>query len=123
MDQEKEYGGKEEVKDILIENSKEYSKNAIKAENDGDYNTPVTLFFKALSALADLYILTKEKIVPSSHASRFRILEEKFQEIYKIMDKDFPFYQDSYKAKLNKEVSNMLKNDANKISQLLKINL
>ena len=43
--------------------------------------------------------------MPSNHAERFRILQFRYPEIYKLIDKDFPFYQDSYKSKLNKENS------------------
>jgi len=113
----------EEIKNILIDNTKEYYKNALEAEKRGQYNSAVTLFFKALSALCDLYILTKENSIPSSHTERFRILETKYPAIYEILDKDFPFYQDSYRARLNKETSSMLKEDVRKLSKILGISL
>lgn len=53
------------------------------------------LYFKALVALADLYIFNETGKTPSSHTDRFRISEEKFPEVYDLLDKDFPFYQDS----------------------------
>ncbi len=88
-----------------------------------EYNTAVTLFFKTISALCDIHILIKEGRVPSSHTERFRILELKHPEIYRIIDKDFPFYQDSYKARLNREISLMLKNDAKRLFKLLNIRM
>ena len=112
---------KNELKETLIKNAKEYYKNALNAENKQEYNTSVTLFFKALSALCDIYILIKEDKIPSSHSERFRILEFKYPEIYKVINKDFPFYQDSYKSRLNKEVSDMLKEDVENLSRELKI--
>ena len=108
---------------ILIQNAKEYWKNAINAEKNNEFNTSVTLFFKTISALADIYILREEKHIPTSHTNRFRILESKHPDIYKILDKDFPFYQDSYSAKLDKETSNILKEDAKKLSKILGIEL
>ncbi|MCK4521108.1 MAG: hypothetical protein KAU20_00920 [Nanoarchaeota archaeon] len=108
---------------ILLDNIEEYYTNAIEAEIKLNYNTSVTLFFKVLSALCDLYIFRKEGHIPTSHTNRFRILETKYRDIYNIMDKDFPFYQDSYRAKLSKETSDMLKQDVKKLSKLLGIEL
>lgn len=113
----------EKIKNILTENAEEYYKNAVLSENKKEYNTSVTLFFKAISALCDLYIFLKEGKIPSNHVERFRILESKYYEIYKIIDKDFPFYQDSYRARLTKEVSLMLKNDAKKLFEIIKIKI
>lgn len=111
----------ERLKKTLIENSKEYCRNAISAEKRNEYNSAVTLFFKALSALCDLYILQKEGKMPSSHSDRFRTLELKYPDFYRIIDKDFPFYQDSYKSKLNGEVSAMLKEDVERLFKILNI--
>lgn len=113
----------EGLKEILTKNAKEYYNNAIEAEKKRQYNSAVTLFFKALSSLCDLYILTKEGKMPSSHTERFRVLKQKYPEIYRIIDKDFPFYQDSYKARLDKEVSDMLKEDARKLFKILNIRM
>jgi len=113
----------EELKEILTKNAKEYYKNALETEKKQEYNSSVTLFFKAISALADLFILIKEGKMPSNHTERFRILELRYKDIYKIIDKDFPFYQDSYMSRLNKETSAMLKEDAKKIFKTLGINI
>ena len=111
------------LRNILIGNAKEYYKNGLDAEERGEYNSSVTLFFKAISSLCDIYILEKDGRIPSSHSDRFRILETKYQDIYNIIDKDFPFYQDSYRTRLNKEVSVMLKEDVRKLYSILGISL
>jgi hypothetical protein len=108
-----------EIKKDLISNAKEYFQNALFAQKRRQYNTSVTLFFKTLSALADLYILTNEKKVPSSHSERFRILQKKYPEIYEIIDKNFPFYQNSYRSKLNLEVSKIFENDCRRIFEII----
>lgn len=113
----------DEIKDILIENAREYYENAIEVERKGQFNSAVTLFFKALSSLCDIYILTKEGKIPSSHTERFRVLETRYSDIYNIIDKDFPFYQDSYRSKLNKEISVMLKEDVKRLFKILSIGL
>lgn len=117
------YNMKMTTADILLENAKEYYNNATEAENKGNYNTAVTLLFKAMSALCDLFILKKEGSTPSSHTDRFRILEEKYPEVYEIMDKNFPFYQDSYKSRLTKEIYFIFKNDTKKLSKIVGITL
>lgn len=113
----------EKIKKIFIENAKEYYKNAVEAEGKKEYNTSITLYFKAISALCDIYILINEKKLPSNHAERFRILELKYPNIYKIIDKNFPFYQDSYRTRLTKEVSFMFKNDTKRLFEILDIRI
>lgn len=110
-----------ELAEILKENALEYYGNGLAAETRGEYNTAVTLFFKAISSLCDLYILVKEGKMPSNHSERFRILQAKYPEIYKMLDSDFPFYQDSYRTKLNEETSSMLGEDAKRLFELLNI--
>lgn len=65
--------------------------------------------------------MRKEGIVPSSHTSRFRILEEKYPRFYQVADRDFPFYQDSYTKKMDKESANLLKEDADTLKKILGI--
>lgn len=110
--------GKEKV---LIENFQEYFELGNEAFNKKKYNSATTLFFKAIVALCDLHILRKEGYIPSSHTHRFRILEEKHKELYKIADRDFPFYQDSYTLKMDKESAELLKEDAQTIKKKLGI--
>ena len=111
----------DEQEQILLDNIREFYKNALKAEKKGDFNTAVTLYFKALAVLADLYILRKEGRIPNNHSERFRILEEKYYEIYRIIDKDFLDYQNSYRLKLNKENCQILREDVERLFILLGI--
>lgn len=102
---------------ILIENVKEYYEFGLKAFHEKKFNSATTLFFKALASLADLFILKKEGKIPSSHQNRFRILEKKYLDVYNVLDKDFPFYQDSYTNKMDYETANLLKNDVEKFKK------
>jgi hypothetical protein len=113
----------EETEQILVENAKEYYRNATAAEKREEFNTAVTLYFKTLAALGDLIIYQKEHKIPSSHAERFRILEERYPETYLILDRTFGFYQDSYRRKMNKEISNILSEDAKKLLKELNISV
>src|SRR3989338_8807626 len=111
----------QEKERILYENVVEYYTYCVEAYKRGSYNVATTLFFKAIAALCDLYILRKEGYAPTSHTHRFRILEDKFLEVYTIVDRNFPFYQESYTKKMNKESAELLKKDAEKIKKMLGI--
>lgn len=111
----------DEREKILIDNSTEYFSFALSAYKSKKYNTATTLFFKAIAALCDLYLLRKEKIVPSSHTQRFRMLEKKHKQVYDIADRDFPFYQQSYTAKMDEETARLLKEDAERLKKMLGI--
>ena len=104
---------------ILRENLHEYLQLAEQAFQDKKYNAAATLFFKAICAGVDLFILKKEGFVPSSHTHRFRIVQEKYEEIYQMLDKDFPFYQESYTKKMDEEAVEVLKEDAQKIRKMV----
>jgi len=45
-------------------------------------------------------------------------LQEKFPDTYNLVDRDFPFYQNSYRAKLDEETSEILKKDAKRLSEI-----
>ncbi|MBU0628477.1 MAG: hypothetical protein KKC75_04760 [Nanoarchaeota archaeon] len=108
---------------LLLENIKEFVKEGKEARLNKAYNSAVTLFFKALAVLCDLYILKKEGFIPKNHTERFEILKSKYSEIYKIMNKDFPVYQQSYRLKINKEYAEVLEKDVEKLIENTKINI
>ena len=65
---------------------------------------------------ADLYIFQQTGKTPSSHLQRFNITKEKFYDIYNLIDKDFPFYQDSYGKIMSKELAEVIRDDAKIVS-------
>ena len=109
--------------DILEKSAREYFSSGEDELLKGRYNAALVLFFKALIALVDLYILQNIEDTPSSHTERFRICQEKFPEVYDLIDKDFPFYQDSYIQIINKEIAEVIKNDAKIMAKKTKIKL
>ena len=113
----------EEKEDILENNAREYFNSGEEDLKKKRYNSAVVLFFKCLTSLADLYILQKTGEVPSSHTSRFRILQEKFPVEYNLVDKDFPFYQNSYVQSMTKELAEVIKNDAKIMAEKAEIRL
>ncbi|MFH1073394.1 MAG: hypothetical protein V1743_08250 [Nanoarchaeota archaeon] len=107
----------------LQENAEEFLREAGRAMDNQSYNAAVALYFKAIAVLTDLFILKKEGMIPSNHAERFRLLQRKYPEIYRIHDKDFPIYQDSYKTKLTKEYAEVLAYDTRKLIKITGIDL
>jgi len=67
--------------------------------------------------LSDMIILRQKGFIPKSHAERFRILEQSYPDIYAIIDKDFPLYQDSYSLSISRELAEVIKNDVQKIAK------
>lgn len=100
---------------ILLENLKEYLSYARKAYDEENYNTAVTLFFKALVTICDIEIFRKTSSIPSSHENRFRTLENKFPHLYRVVDKDFPYYTDSYRIIISKKIVDLVKEDVEKL--------
>ena len=113
----------EDKKEILERTAKEYYQSANEELKKGRNNSAVVLYFKLLIALTDLYLLIKTGKTPSSHNERFLVTKEKFPEIYNLIDKDFPFYQDSYNILMSKEIAEVIKNDAEKIAKEIGFNL
>lgn len=106
--------GKEE---LLSKNIKDFYKSAERDMGEKRYNPAISSYFKALAILSDLVILTKEGFIPKNHAERFRILQHKHPEIYRVMDKDFPYYRDSYRIAMTRQTAEAIKNDTKRIAQ------
>ena len=125
MDNEdKDFEGNVENKlKILEKTAREYydsGKDEFKKER---YNSCVVLFFKSLVAFIDLLICQKVGNTPSSHTKRFNLTKNNFPEVYNLLDKDFPFYQDSYVHIMTKELAEVIKDDAEFIAKKVKISL
>lgn len=112
-----------EKAEILIKTAKEYFDSAKEEFSKKRYNSSVVLYFKSLVALIDLFILQKTGNTPSSHTERFRITQERFKDIYNILDKNFPFYQESYVHLMTKELAEVIKNDAELMAKKTQVKL
>lgn len=108
---------------ILEKTAKEYFDSAEDEFRKGRFNSAVVLFFKSLVSFIDLYVLQKTGETPSSHTERFRITEERFPDIYDLLDKDFPFYQDSYVQIMTKELAEVIRNDSKTMAEKTKVKL
>lgn len=101
-----------EREEILQANLQEYLQFGELAFKQQKFNSAATLFFKAICAAVDIYILKHSGFVPSSHNDRFRVVQERYPNLYELLDRDFPFYQNSYTQKLDQESAGVLRDDA-----------
>lgn len=116
-------GSKEKREIILKKAGNEYFSAGEDELQKERYNSAVVLFFKALTSFCDLYLLRNTGRSPSSHTDRFRVTQSKFPEIYEVLDKNFPFYQESYKSILSEELAENIKNDAKNMAKKVEIEI
>ena len=107
--------------EILEKTAREYFESAEDNLKKDRYNSAVVLFFKSLVTFTDLFLLKEIKKTPSSHTERFKITKDKFPEIYNLLDKDFPFYQESYSQIMSKELAEAIKDDTKFVAKKVKI--
>ncbi len=107
--------------EVLLKNLKEYLKYANEAYAKGGFNTAMTLFFKALVAICDYVVLQKTGTIPSSHENRFRLLEIKFPSLYRIIDRDFPYYTESYRISVDKKLVDLVRQDVENLVKQFKL--
>jgi hypothetical protein len=112
-----------EKQEILKKTAKEYYQSGNEELTKGRNNSAVVLFFKSFISLIDLYVLQQTGNTPSSHNDRFRKTQDNFTEVYNLLDKDFPFYQNSYIQIMTKELAEVIKEDAEFMAEKTKVEL
>lgn len=110
-------------RDILERTAKEYFQSGKEEFEKGRYNAAVVLFFKAIAAITDIYILDQTGKTPSSHNERFSITKQRYSDVYDILDKDFPYYQDSYVQIMSKELAEVMREDAQTLAKKARVAL
>jgi hypothetical protein len=101
----------EELEKTFIE---EYEGASEELEKQRFKNATI-LFSKALFAICDLIIFQGLKKLPKNHTERFRILEEKFPDVYPVVDSIFNDYTDAYSKPILKETCVNIQNGIKKI--------
>lgn len=87
----------------LLKNIKAFWVSAELVYHAGDYTSATILYFKCLFVLLDYVLFEKIRKTPKDHTERFQMLEQHFQEYYKVLDKYFPLYRDTYSLTIEKE--------------------
>ncbi len=108
---------------ILEKTGREYYESGKEDLIKERFNSALVLFFKSLISFCDLFLLKKQRKAPSSHNNRFRITKQFFPDVYKLLDKDFPFYVDSYGKIISKTQVEAIKYDAEVMATKAEIKL
>jgi hypothetical protein len=91
--------------EVIRNNFKKYFEWAEKAFNEKEYNVAVTLYFKALVEICDLELWRKHRKTGSTHAERFRLIENTSPELYEITDTLFTYYRDTYSKAISEKTA------------------
>lgn len=100
---------------LFVKNIKQFSKSASLVYFNRDYTSSAILYFKTLFAICDLIIYKKIGRTPKDHSERFRLLEESFPDLYKIVDLLYPSYRSTYNLNLTKQQCDKVKNEVERI--------
>ena len=106
------------IKEQLNDNIREFIKEAERSKKDNSYNSAITLFFKAIAVLTDLFLFSKEGFIPSNHTERFDVLRKKYPDVYLILDRCFPLYQQTDRLKMSKGHLEAIENDFGKLVEI-----
>lgn len=104
--------------DVITEVAKEHLISGIENEKDKRYNASTSSFFKALVSICDLIILKRAGRLPDNHTERFGILMGKHERVYKIVNRLFRTYRDSYVRLISKEEVRSVRNGIKNVVKL-----
>lgn len=107
--------------DELQDKTRHFLKSAELVYEAKDYTSSTILLFKAFFAVLDLIILQKTGKSPKDHTERFRILEKDFPGLYRILDKYYVIYRDTYTLTINKTTCDEIKENVKRIIEEQKI--
>ena len=86
----------------LLKNIKTFWSSAELVYKTEDYTSATILYFKCFFVALDYLLLKRTGKTPKDHTERFRMLEKDLPEIYKVLDKYFPLYRDTYSLNIEK---------------------
>jgi len=105
----------------LLKNIKTILGSAELVYSNKDYTSATILYFKAVFSILDYILLRSEGKTPKDHTERFRMLEDKYPELYRFLDKYFMIYRSTYSISIDKETCDKLRKNVNEIIKEHKI--
>ena len=106
------------LKEVLRSGMREFVEGGLEEEEKGRLRLAATAYFKAVTQICDYLIFKKYARIPSSHTDRFRMLERGFPEIYKIVDRIFGVYRDTYSEIVTRNSCRLIKDELAEIIRL-----
>jgi len=101
--------------DALLVNMRMFRASIALVYGAKDFTSATVLSFKLFFAVIDYVLLTRKGLSPKDHTERFRLVQKWFPEIYVVLDKDFPIYQDSYTRTIEREVCDRVRGHIDEI--------
>lgn len=109
------------AEDAILQNIRKFRASAQLVFEHDDATSATILTFKLLFAVVDYILLIQRGITPKDHGERFRLVQKWLPDLYEILDKDFPVYQDSYSRTIEKEVCKQIQKHVQAIIEKYKI--
>ena len=109
------------TQDELLKNIKTILGSAELVYVNKDYTSATILYFKAVFSILDYILLKFEGKTPKDHTERFRMLQDKYPELYGFLDKYFSIYRSTYSISIDKDICDKLRENVKKIIEEYKI--
>lgn len=107
--------------DELVKNMQMFLASAQLVYKAGDYTSATILLFKAVFVATDIILLKAEGKTPKDHTERFRMIEQKYPDLYLFLDKYFAIYRDTYSVTIEKIRCDEVKNHVENIIKRYKL--
>ncbi len=107
-----------DVKAIILKNFGEFYELAELATKTKKYNAAVTLYYKALIELCDLFLLKSINKIGANHSDRFLLLKMSNPDMYATSSRLFTFYRDSYNKEMSQATAEVFKNEVDKAKRM-----
>lgn len=107
--------------ETLLKNIQKIWTSAETINNLRDYTSATILYFKVLFVILDFILLRSKMHSPKDHTERFRMLQRDFPDLYKILDKYFQIYRNTYSTTIDKEKCEEIRKNVIKIIEKYKI--
>ncbi len=109
------------MEEELLKNIKTFWNSAEIIYATKDYTSATILYFKCLFALLDYILFNSLKKTPKDHTERFKLLKISFPGLYKIIDKYFQVYRDTYSLTIDKDKCDEVRKNVSRIIKEQKI--
>lgn len=104
---------------VIIKNFNEFYSLAKIAFETKKLNAAVTLYYKALVELCDLYLLRNINKIGATHTERFSLLKKVNPKLYAISSKLFRFYRDSYSKEISSVIARSVKENVEETKRMV----
>lgn len=110
----------DKTEEILRKNLIEFFELADLAFEREKYNAAVTLYYKSLVEICDIFLLKSINKIGANHTERFELLRNCNPELFNLARKLFRFYRDSYSKNVSKAIAESVKENVENAKRFIK---